>query len=149
MPYLTEELFQRLPHGAGAPESICIAEFPTKGKIPSFADDGVGATYTLVQLVVGKFNSQLADLKITRNMSPTIYIRCSDPALQKVFEAEKAVFTSLIRSGETNILSKAAADPEGCVSQYVNEQLDIYVKVAGLIDMSVEVKRIEKRQAWL
>ena len=149
MPYLTEELFQRLPHGAGAPESICIAEFPTKGKIPSFADDGVGPTYTLVQLVVGKFNSQLADLKITRNMSPTIYIRCSDPALQKVFEAEKAVFTSLIRSGETNILSKAAADPEGCVSQYVNEQLDIYVKVAGLIDMSVEVKRIEKRQAWL
>ncbi|MEN9566903.1 MAG: hypothetical protein RLZZ69_2099 [Cyanobacteriota bacterium] len=30
MPYLTEELFQRLPHRAEAkPESICIASFPT------------------------------------------------------------------------------------------------------------------------
>mmetsp|Transcript_45243 Transcript_45243/g.60035 ORF Transcript_45243/g.60035 Transcript_45243/m.60035 type:complete len:648 (-) Transcript_45243:627-2570(-) len=29
MPYITEELFQRLPHLSGsAPESICIAEFP-------------------------------------------------------------------------------------------------------------------------
>lgn len=32
MPYLTEELFQRLPHRAGPtrPESICIAAYPTK-----------------------------------------------------------------------------------------------------------------------
>lgn len=80
-------------------------------------------------------------------MFPTIYIRCHDAALQKVFTAEKAVFTSLIRSGETNILSKSDKDPDGCVKSYVNEKLEIYVKVAGLIDMSVEVKRIEKRQA--
>ena len=31
MPYLSEELFQRLPHKAGtAAESICIAAFPTE-----------------------------------------------------------------------------------------------------------------------
>ncbi len=32
MPYLTEELFQRLPHrqDASRPESICIAAFPVK-----------------------------------------------------------------------------------------------------------------------
>jgi valyl-tRNA synthetase len=32
MPYLTEELFQRLPHreGPARPESICIAPYPTR-----------------------------------------------------------------------------------------------------------------------
>jgi len=32
MPYLTEELFQRLPHrgGPSRPESICIAAYPCK-----------------------------------------------------------------------------------------------------------------------
>jgi valyl-tRNA synthetase len=30
MPYLTEELFQRLPEAASKTESICIAPFPTK-----------------------------------------------------------------------------------------------------------------------
>lgn len=44
MPYLTEELFQRLPHAEGAPESICIAPFPTK--VVTFADEGVEETYT-------------------------------------------------------------------------------------------------------
>jgi valyl-tRNA synthetase len=40
MPYLTEELFQRLPHRKGeAPESICIAPFPTS--LISFANEGV------------------------------------------------------------------------------------------------------------
>lgn len=40
MPYLTEELFQRLPHRKGeAPESICIAPFPTG--LESFAHEGV------------------------------------------------------------------------------------------------------------
>ena len=34
MPYLTEELFQRLPHRSGdsRPESICIAPFPADQK---------------------------------------------------------------------------------------------------------------------
>lgn len=31
MPYISEELFQRLPHKTGtAAESICIASFPTE-----------------------------------------------------------------------------------------------------------------------
>ena len=43
MPYLTEELFQRLPHRAGAaPESICIAPFPET--LDSFANEGVEAS---------------------------------------------------------------------------------------------------------
>jgi len=42
MPYLTEELFQRLPHRNGeAPESICIAPFPTN--CVSFADQDIEA----------------------------------------------------------------------------------------------------------
>jgi len=40
MPYITEELFQRIPHRKGeAPESIVIAPFPEK--LASFAKDKV------------------------------------------------------------------------------------------------------------
>jgi valyl-tRNA synthetase len=43
MPYITEELFQRLPHRAGeAPESICIAEFPQQ--LVSFKSENVEET---------------------------------------------------------------------------------------------------------
>lgn len=55
MPYLTEELFQRLPHGANAPESICIAAFPTE--IKSYAGENVESLISDLQLLVSKFRS--------------------------------------------------------------------------------------------
>jgi valyl-tRNA synthetase len=40
MPYITEELWQRLPHRAGEiPESICIAPFPEQ--LASFQDENI------------------------------------------------------------------------------------------------------------
>ena len=45
MPYITEELFQRLPHELkDKPESICIAAYPTQCE--SFATEGVEETFT-------------------------------------------------------------------------------------------------------
>ena len=43
MPYLTEELFQRLP-GKDRPESICIAPFPSS--VPTFEAENVEANMT-------------------------------------------------------------------------------------------------------
>lgn len=44
MPYLTEELFQRLPHRKGeAPESIVIAPFPES--LVSFAKENVEVNF--------------------------------------------------------------------------------------------------------
>ena len=36
MPYLTEELFQRLPHNEGVAESVTIAPYPVEGDCPRF-----------------------------------------------------------------------------------------------------------------
>ena len=47
MPYITEELFQRLPHlSAQAPESICIAEFPTGSNLAGGFGNDVEAQMT-------------------------------------------------------------------------------------------------------
>ena len=82
-------------------------------------------------------------------MKPVIYLRVSDANLKATFEAEKEVFTSLIKAGETHILDKDAKDPDGCIKSFINDKIDIYVKVAGLIDISLEVQRIEKKQVQL
>jgi valyl-tRNA synthetase len=64
MPYITEELYQRLPDRANAPESITIAPFPTS--CPSFANEGVEETFDTLIDLVKKFRSQLTALNITR-----------------------------------------------------------------------------------
>jgi valyl-tRNA synthetase len=56
MPYITEELFQRLPHRKGSvPESICIAAFPEK--VTTFESEKVEDAVNQLQTIVGKFRS--------------------------------------------------------------------------------------------
>ena len=59
------------------------------------------------------------------------------------------MFKSLIKSGDVTILSEKDQDPEGCVKNYVNEQVSIYVKVVGIIDIKLEVERVAKRNEKL
>merc|ERR1719230_1607427 len=97
MPYLTEELFQRLPHRKGeAPESICIAPFPTTLK--SFKDEGVEDHVAQLQLAVSKFRSQLVALNVPKSANPQIFIKCSDAKLKDAFSKEVDVFSSLLRA---------------------------------------------------
>jgi len=65
--------------------------------------------------------------------------------LKEIFENESQVFKSLVRSGATRVLSAADADPEGCLKSYLNEQITIYVKVVGVIDIKDEIQRVSKR----
>ena len=142
MPYLTEELFQRLL-GKGRPDSICIAPFPNQGV--SFENENVEQSIANLQLVVSKFRSQFNALNIGKNANPEIFIKCSSDALKSIFANETAVFQSLIKAGETTVLGKDAQDPEGCIKNFVNDELTIYVKVVGLIDMNMEIQRVQKR----
>ena len=65
--------------------------------------------------------------------------------MKGVFENETSIFSSLIKAGETKILGKADSDPAGCVKTYINEDLTIFIKVVGLIDIKLEIDRVEKR----
>jgi valyl-tRNA synthetase len=103
MPYLTEELFQRLPHRKGeAPESICIAPFPTN--CVSFVDDKVEENVAILQNIVSKFRSQFAALNIAKNANPEVCIRISNGELETILKSETGVIQSLIRSGVTGVI---------------------------------------------
>jgi hypothetical protein len=44
-----------------------------------------------------------------------------------MFNSAKDVLQALVKSGETNILSKSDKVPEGCVKGFVTEDISIYV----------------------
>lgn len=104
---------------------------------------------TLLQTTVGKFRSQMAALNVPKNANPEIFIRCQSPNLLKSFGAEKDIFKSLIKSGEVTAIDASAADPQGCLKSYVNEEVTIYIKIVGVIDIKLEVERVNKRNGQL
>ena len=62
-----------------------------------------------------------------------------------MFVSEKDVVQSLARAGEVLILGGGEQEPDGCVSGFVTDEITVYVKVAGLIDINMELARIAKR----
>lgn len=103
MPYITEELFQRLPHlRDSAPESICIAEFPRQ--LEGYGEDTEAQMQTLLE--TGKIlRSQLASLNIASNAKPTVAAKTSNAQTLAMLNAEKEVLQSLTRAGEFIILA--------------------------------------------
>lgn len=148
MPYLTEELFQRLPHRKeSAPESIVIAPFPEH--LDSYAKENVEEMMSSLQLTVGKFRSQFAALQISKQAQPAIFIQSGNEGIRSAFTAEANVFKSLIKSGEVTIMKTGDKDPEGCIKQFVNDDITILVKVVGVIDIQLEIERVNKRNTQL
>ena len=141
MPYITEELFQRLPHNKSTvPESICIASFPEG--FQTFHDEKLD-DHMQALLETGKvLRSQLASLNVPSNARPTVAVKISNERLLARLSAEKAVIQSLIRAGEMIVIGAAEKEPEGCLSSFVNDEITGYVKVAGLIDIELELARI-------
>ena len=70
-------------------------------------------------------------------------------SLRSVFTEAAPVFKSLIKSGAVHTLTPADKDPEGCLKSYINEDVTIFIKVVGVIDIKLEIERVGKRNAQL
>jgi len=83
MPYLTEELYQRLPHPAALrSESICIAKFPQN---LNFVIPGAKENMEKTLLTVKAIRSQLAALNVASNAKPSIFLQVENAELRSVF----------------------------------------------------------------
>ena len=139
MPYITEELYQRLPHlDTHRSESICIAPFPQAMREFEVAEQKMTTLLTTVKAI----RSQLSAYNVASNAKPTICIRA--PNDLEMFKCEVAVVQSLTKAGECVILGDEA-EPEGCLKGFVSDDISIYVKVIGLIDIKLEIARVNKR----
>ena len=142
MPYISEELYQRLPHlSHKMSNSICIAPFPTKMVSFEGSEDKMAKLLNTVKAL----RSQLAALNVATNAKPTVCVSSTSDDLHHMFKREAAVVTSLVKAGETIVLNAGEADPAGCLRGFASDDISIYVKVIGLIDIKLEIVRINKR----
>jgi Na+-transporting NADH:ubiquinone oxidoreductase subunit NqrC len=50
---------------------------------------------------------------------------------------------TLIKCGEAGFLKGSDADPEGCLQVYINDELKIFLKVVGVIDVKVAYEKLQ------
>lgn len=148
MPYITEELYQRLPHRKGeAFESICIATYPSQ--LASFEKEKVDESFNDLKEMVLRFRSLIAGLNIKKDQNPNIFIKCTSEATFKQFSPYGEVMRTLIKCGEASFLKGADADPEGCLQIYINDELKIFLKVVGVIEVKSACEQLQTSAATI
>lgn len=55
----------------------------------------------------------------------------------------------MLKSGQVDVLGPNDNDPAGCIKNHVSDELQTFIKAAGLIDIKLETERVKKRNSEL
>merc|ERR1719217_732022 len=144
LPFVTEELYQRLPVSPWKSESICIAQYPTE--VPTWVNPKVEESMENLQKVCAGFRSLAASVSLHPRERPAAFLRHKDPSVVKVLVAAEPLLLHLGKVGSFTVL-EAGKDPSGSVASVVNDQCSVYLQVAALVDLGKEADKQEKKLA--
>ncbi|KAK9458393.1 tRNA synthetases class I-domain-containing protein [Dipodascopsis uninucleata] len=143
MPFLTEELWQRIPRRAGD-KTITI----TKATYPQYKkelDDSKAATqYDLVFSVVKGARSLLSQYGILKDSK--IYVQCTNNEDKEMMKFQIPSMKALIKGCESiDILGEDASFPDGTGLNLVSKDTTVAVLLKGQVDADSEIKKAETK----
>jgi valyl-tRNA synthetase len=142
MPFITEELWQRLPHKG---ETICLSEFPQH-----HAAQLDGRAEREMELVI-ELISKLRNIRATFNIAPSVLLKAqvasADAAVQAVLEKMTPHIRRLARIETLELVEQLGAE-KGC-ARTVIVGAEVSVPLAGLIDFDKEKARLDKEAGKL
>ncbi|GAA0142995.1 aminoacyl-tRNA synthetase [Lithospermum erythrorhizon] len=146
MPYVTEELWQRLPsrRDSTKKESIMISEYPSLVK--GWTNAAVESKMELIESVVKSLRSLRALLPAKeRNERRPAFALCRVDDVAKVIESHKLDISTLAAVSSLEILSESDAAPTGYAVSVVNENVSVYLKQQGTINVEAEREKLKMK----
>lgn len=140
MPFLTEEIWQKLPHEG---ESIMRAPWPEVGD--NDIDSEAETAMTAIMEVIKVTRNLRAELGTPPGKKSALILRVRDVALADTFAAHVDYFHALASASEVTFLAADAPDPENVVTGALAGAA-VYLPLAGLIDVEKETARLTKER---
>ena len=143
MPFVTEEMWQRLPRRAGdKAESIVVATYPDYES--SFDDVASLEAYKLVLEITKGARSLLSQYNILKNGQ--VYIETTDDKVRSIVKDQQDSIVALIKGVEKiDVLGAGEAVPSGCALNGVSATTNVHVLVKGQIDLDAEIGKVSKK----
>jgi valyl-tRNA synthetase len=139
MPFVTEELWQNI-RTRNAGESIMIAAIAKED--PASIDPAVEAEMFFVQSIIESLRNIRGEMGIPPGREISIVIRTSDEKKTDLITKYEGYLRQLARVGSL-VPSRDGMRPHPAASAVV-EGVEVYVPLAGLIDLEVERSRLGK-----
>ncbi|XP_050350770.1 valine--tRNA ligase [Nymphalis io] len=141
MPFVTEELYQRLPRADKSCPSICVAEYPTELDTP-WRSEQLEANVDTALKIVHLIRSTRSEYNLTNKQKTTAHLLISDD-LQEVRE----LFRKLQSLANSELSDDAP--PSGCSILTVSDKIEVHLVLKGLIDPAKEITKLEKKKDTL
>ena len=140
MPYITEQIWQSIPHEG---ESIMIAKFPEADK--SLLDEDAERRMEAVMEITRTIRTLRAEVGVAPGKPIACTVVPSSAEFKAAIEAGADTVSSLARISKLDLASQA---PTG--ERYASAHLpmaDVYVPLAGLVDVDKEIARLTNELA--
>jgi valyl-tRNA synthetase len=142
MPFITEEIYHALPHDY---DSIMISPWP-KADAKLLDKDAVTAMTAIMEAVKGIRNMRAEVNAVPSKKIPAIILVV--PELMETVTANKSYLELLGAISELTILPAGSPKPENAMAA-VTTGIEVYLPLAGLIDVAAETARLNKELASL
>ncbi len=142
MPFITEELWQRLP---GAEGSVMTAAWPAAQ--PGEIDDAVEAEMELVMGVIGAVRNIRGEMGLPPGKEVPVVLTADDSQAQAILAPHAGRIMGLARV--TSLEWAAPGQPPAKSASSALKGLTVFVPLAGLIDFADEEQRLLKEMAKL
>ena len=147
MPFVTEELWHRMPHfKTFTSPSIMVAPYP---KPEGWRSDKVEADMKIVMDTVHTLRSAKAEYQLTNKNKPDIWLVATQH--KELLASQTLAVATLAVVGNVTVLAKEQEGevPEGCGFTTVNPDVGSHMMLKGIIDVAGEVKKIDKKAALI
>ncbi|KAF7035505.1 hypothetical protein CFC21_046373 [Triticum aestivum] len=144
MPYVTEELWQRLPQPKDScrKTSIMISEYPSVVK--EWADDKLESEFGIILDTVNKLRS-LKPPTDTNERRPAFAL-CRGEDIAATVQCYQSLVVSLSSVSSLKILAESDETPPDCSTAVVNKDLSVYLQLQGALNAEVELEKLRKKR---
>ncbi|MCP4725631.1 MAG: valine--tRNA ligase, partial [bacterium] len=138
MPFLTEEIWQNIPPSTG--ESIMIADPGNPDE--KLIDKNSEKEIELIQQIVYAVRNIRGEMNVPPSKRASLFIKCSDKKKLKIISAHTEYFKTLGGIDEFNADTDLQKPKQSASA--VLSGMEIFIPLAGLIDIDNERKRLGK-----
>jgi valyl-tRNA synthetase len=145
MPFITEEIWQKLPKPVGAPQSIMITLYPIPD--PRFSDDASEASMLLVQKVITAVRQLRTEHNVPSATRCQLILSVADDYKKTILEGYRALIADQARAADIQVRRGALAQTLPAATTVAGE-VEVTMLLEGTgSDLGAEKAKLEKERA--
>ena len=141
IPFITEELWHRLPRPEGAPVSVALTDLPDGNA--GRPDVEASAQMALVQAVITAARTIRSERNVHPGSKVELSLRHADETTRALFERERVGIETLVKTECFDIEAPDAERPKGAALS-VAQGVEVLVTLKGVVDADKERERVQR-----